>query len=131
MERTPIEERPGLVDSLTATAATMVAIVHTRLDLLSTDLEEEREHFVSLTLFALGAFFCLGVGVVLVASLLVFAVWDTHRFLALGALAATFLTAGGAAIVIALKKIKAKPRLFAASLAELRKDRQLLAPTRP
>ncbi len=130
MERIPIEERPGLVDSLTATAATMVAIVHTRLDLLSTDLEEEREHFVSLTLFALGAFFCLGVGVVLVASLLVFAVWDTHRFLALGALAATFLTAGASAIVIALKKVKAKPRLFAASLAELRKDRQLLAPTR-
>ena len=127
----PIEERPGLVDSLTATAATMVAIVHTRLDLLSTDLEEEREHFVALTLFALGAFFCLGVGVVLAASLLVFAVWDSHRLLALGALSATFLTAGAAAIVIALKKVKAKPRLFSASLAELRKDRQLLAPTRP
>jgi len=131
MERTPTEERPGLVDSLTATAATMVAIVHTRLDLLSTDLEEEREHFVALTLFALGAFFCLGVGVVLMASLLVFAVWDSHRLLALGALAVTFLTAGGFAIMVALKKIKAKPRLFSASLAELRKDRQLLAPTRP
>ena len=131
MERTPIEERPGLVDSLTATAATMVAIVHTRLDLLSTDLEEEREHFVSLTLFALGAFFCLGVGVVLMASLLVFAVWDSHRLLALGALAATFLTAGAAAIVVALKMVKAKPRLFSASLAELRKDRQLLPPARP
>lgn len=131
MERTPIEERPGLVDSLTATAATMVAIVHTRLDLLSTDLEEEREHFVSLTLFALGAFFCLGVGVVLMASLLVFAVWDSHRLLALGGLAAAFLTAGAFAILVALKKVKAKPRLFSASLAELRKDRQLLAPTRP
>ena len=130
MERTPIEERPGLVDSLAATAATMVAIVHTRLDLLSTDLEEEREHFVSLTLFALGAFFCLGVGVVLMASLLVFAVWDSHRLLALGALAATFLTAGAAAIVVALKMVKAKPRLFSASLAELRKDRQLLPPPR-
>ena len=128
MERTPIEERPGLVDSLTATAATMVAIVHTRLDLLSTDLEEEREHFVSLTLFALGAFFCLGVGVVLLASLLVFAVWDSYRLLALGLLAVTFLGAGGGAIAVALKKIKAKPRLFSASLSELRKDRQWLAP---
>lgn len=128
MERTPNEERPGLVDSLTATAATVVAIVHTRLDLLSTDLEEEREHFVSLTLFALGAFFCLGVGVVLLASLLVFAVWDSYRLLALGLLAVTFLGAGGGAIAVALKKIKAKPRLFSASLSELRKDRQWLAP---
>ncbi len=131
MERTPIEERPGLVDSLTATAATMVAIVHTRLDLLSTDLEEEREHFVSLTLFALGAFFCLGVGVVLMASLLVFAVGDSYRLLTLGTLAAGFLAAGAAAIKVALKKVKAKPRLFSASLGELHKDRQLLAPTRP
>lgn len=123
-----MDERPGLVDSLTATAATVVAIVHTRLDLLSTDLEEEREHFVSLTLFALGAFFCLGVGVVLMVSLLVFSVWDSHRLLALGVLAAVFLGAGVGAIVVALKKVKAKPRLFSASLTELRKDRQWLAP---
>lgn len=128
MERMPIDERPGLVDSLTATAATVVAIVHTRLDLLSTDLEEEREHFVSLTLVALGAFFCLGVGVVLMASLLVFSVWDSHRLLALGILAAVFLGAGVGAIAVALKKVKAKPRLFSASLTELRKDRQWLAP---
>ncbi len=128
MERTPIDERPGLVDSLTATAATGVAIVHTRLDLLSTDLEEELEHLVSLTLFALGAFFCLGVGVVLTASLLVFSVWDSHRLLALGVLSAVFLGAGVGAIAVALKKIKAKPRLFAASLTELSKDRQWLAP---
>ncbi len=128
MERMPIDDRPGLVDSLTATATTVVAIVHNRLDLLSTDLEEEREHLVSLTLFALAAFFCLGVGVVLAASLLVFAVWDSHRLLALGGLSLLFVGAGAAAIAVALKKIKAKPRLFSSSLAELRKDRQWLAP---
>lgn len=128
MERQPIEDRPGLVDSLTATAASVVAIVHTRLDLLSTDLEEEREHFVTLTLFALGAFFCLGVGVVLMASLLVFSVWDSHRLLALGILSAIFMATGVGAITVALKKIKEKPRLFSASLTELRKDRQWLAP---
>ncbi len=128
MDRTSPEDRPGLVDSLTATAQTLVAVVHTRLDLLSTDLEEEREHFVTLTLFALGAFFCLGVGVVLAVSLIVFAVWDSHRLLALSILALMFLSAGGAAIAVALKKVKEKPRLFSASLAELRKDRQMLAP---
>mgnify|MGYP000322797295 CR=1 FL=1 len=128
METTPTEDRRGLVDSLTATAATLVAIVHTRLDLLSTDLEEEREHFVSLTLLSMGAFFCFGVGVVLAASVIVVAVWDSYRLLALSSLAALFLAAGVVAILSARKKAQEKPRLFAASLAELGKDRQWLAP---
>ncbi len=128
METTPTEDRRGLVDSLTATAATLVAIVHTRLDLLSTDLEEEREHFVSLTLLSMGAFFCFGVGVGLAASVIVVAVWDSYRLLALSSLAALFLAAGVVAILSARKKAQEKPRLFAASLAELGKDRQWLAP---
>jgi uncharacterized membrane protein YqjE len=43
-------------------AATLVAIAHTRLDLLSTDLEEERAHLFSLLVLALAALSCLGVG---------------------------------------------------------------------
>jgi len=38
----------GLLESLTILAATLVVIAHTRLDVLSTDLEEEREHAYSL-----------------------------------------------------------------------------------
>jgi uncharacterized membrane protein YqjE len=52
----------GLLESLTMLAATLVAIAHTRLDLLSTDLEEERAHLFSLLVLALAALFCLGVG---------------------------------------------------------------------
>lgn len=36
----------GLLESLTTLAATLVAIAHTRLDLLSTDIEEGREHLL-------------------------------------------------------------------------------------
>ena len=128
MEATPIEERPGLVDSLTATAATLVAMAHTRLDLLSTDLEEERQHFVSFTMLALCAFFCFGVGVVLLVALLVFAFWDSQRLLAIGLLALMFLGGGAAALLAARRKATEKPRLFASSLAEFRKDRQELVP---
>ncbi|MBS1132667.1 MAG: hypothetical protein H6R16_3669, partial [Proteobacteria bacterium] len=45
-EKTPGESK-GLLESLTTLAATLVAIAHTRLDLLSSDLEEEREHLLS------------------------------------------------------------------------------------
>ena len=116
----------GLLESLTTLAATLVAIAHTRLDLLSTDLEEEREHVLSLLVLALVALFCLGVGVVLVTILLVVAFWDTHRLLVLGSLAASFLAIGVAAWGFAIHKARTKPRLFAASLSELMKDRQQL-----
>jgi uncharacterized membrane protein YqjE len=126
------EKRPGasrgLLDSLTALAATLVAIAHTRLDLLSADLEEEREHFFSLLVLAAAALFCLGVGAVLATILLVVAFWDLHRLLVLGVLAGFFLALGMAAWGIALYKARNKPRLFAASLGELLKDRQQLGP---
>ena len=119
--------RIGLLDSLSMLAATLVAIAHTRLSLLASDLEEEREHVFSLLVLVLASIFCLVVGVVLGTLLLVVAFWDTHRLLVLGALAGVFLAAGMAAWAFAMHKARTKPRLFAASLAELLKDRQHLA----
>jgi len=119
-------ERKGLLDSLTMLAATLVAIAHTRLDLLSADLEEDRAHFLSLLVLTLAALFCLGVGVVLATLLLVVAFWDTHRLVALSTLAGFFLVVGMAAWMYAMHKTRTKPRLFAASLSELFKDRQQL-----
>lgn len=124
-EKTPGESK-GLLESLTALAATLVAIVHTRLDLLSTDLEEEREHLLSLLVLALTALYCLGVGAVLATILLVAVFWDTHRLLVLGSLAGFFLAVGMAAWMFAMYKMRTKPRVFAASLSELFKDRQQL-----
>lgn len=116
----------GLLDSLTMFAATLVAMAHTRLELLSADLEEEREHFFSLLVLSLAALFFLGVGMVLAAILLVAVFWDTHRLLVLGSLAGLFLAAGVVAWMFTMHKVNTKPRLFAASLSELLKDRQQL-----
>jgi len=124
-DQTPGESR-GLLESLSTLAATLVAIAHTRLDLLSADVEEDRAHVLSLLVLALAALFFIGVGVVLAAILLVVAFWDSHRLLALGSLAGFFLAAGVGAWAYALHKARTKPRLFAASLSELLKDRQQL-----
>jgi uncharacterized membrane protein YqjE len=124
-ERTPGESK-GLLESMTNLAGTLVAIAHTRLDLLSVDLEEERAHLFSLVVLTLVALLCLGIAVVLATILLVVAFWDTHRLLALGALAGFFLVVGMSVWAFALHKARTKPRLFAASLSELFKDRQHL-----
>ena len=116
----------GLLASLATLASTLVAIAHTRLDLLSSDLEEERAHLLSLLVLALSALFFLGIGVLLATLLVVVAFWDTYRLPVLAVLAVIFLAAGISAWRIALHKARTKPRLFAASLAELLKDRQQL-----
>lgn len=113
----------GLLESLSVLTATLVAIAHTRLDLLSSDLEEERAHLVSLLVSVLVALCCIGVGVVLATLLIVVMFWDTHPLLALGLLTGSFLVAGVTTWLYAMRKARTKPRLFAASLSELSKDR--------
>ena len=124
-DNAPVEGK-GLFESLTSFASTLVAIAQTRLALLSTDLEEERVHVFSLLALVLAALFFIGVAVVLTTILLVVAFWDTHRVLVLGLLAGIFLAVGLAAGGVALHKARTKPKLFSASLSELRKDRQQL-----
>lgn len=117
----------GLFDSLKTLSISLVGIVHTRLELLSTDIAEEREHLITLLVLVLLALFCLGVGVVLLAMLIVVAFWESHRLLALGGVTGVFLLASAGMAWFALHKTRTRPRLFAASLAELSKDRQHLS----
>lgn len=124
-DKTPNSSK-GLFESLAALATTLVAVAHTRLELLSTDLEEDRERLMSLVTLSLVALFSLVVGVVLVTITLVVAFWDTYRLLALTSLAGFFLLLGLVTWRLAVHKAKTKPRLFMASLLELLKDHQQL-----
>jgi len=116
----------GLLESLTTLFATLVGMVHTRLDLLSADLEDALDHASGLLVLVVTALFCGAVGVVLASILIVAAFWDTHRLLVLGGLAALFLAVAAVTVWLALHRVRARPRLFSASLSELFKDQQQL-----
>lgn len=120
------ESRGGLFESLKALSGSLIAIVHTRLELLSNDIAEERVHLTTLLVLGLVALFCLGVGVVLLTILIAVAFWESHRLAALGALTGFFLVAGAGLVGLAMRKARTRPRLFEASLAELSRDRQQL-----
>ncbi len=107
-----------------ALAATLLAVAQTRLELFSVDLEEEWVHVSSILTWSVAAMFCAGIGIVLATLFLVFAFWDTHPLLALGIPAAFFLVVAALAWRVVVAKVRAKPRPFAASLAELAKDRE-------
>jgi len=118
--------RGGLFDSLKVLTTSLIAIAHTRLELLSTELEEQWVWLRSMLVWALVGLFCAGLGVVLATLFVVLALWDTHRLLALGIPAILFLLGAALAWLVVRGKARAKPRLFAATLTELSKDRKEL-----
>ncbi|PWB59105.1 MAG: hypothetical protein C3F18_01295 [Nitrosomonadales bacterium] len=120
--------KPGLFDSIKGLAASSVAIVRTRLELLSTEVAEEKERLLSLLWLGTAALFFIGLGIVFAALLLTVALWENHRLLVLGILTLLFLGLGGAALSMALKQARNGSKLFSASLAELSKDQDHLRP---
>lgn len=119
-------ESKGLLGSLGAFVKTLLNVAHTRLELLSIDIEEDRERLFSLVVLYLIAAFFLVVGLVIAIILIVFVLWESHRLLALTLVAGFFLLTGLGICSFAIKKTKTKPRLFSASLSELLKDQQEL-----
>ena len=128
MAANPTTAARGLLDSLGNLAASLVAVAQTRLELLSNDLGEGREHLLTLIVLGLAALLSLGVGLVLAVGTLVLVFWDSYRLLALSGFAIVFLIAGGLGWLQVLRRARAAPRIFNASLSELAKDRQQLMP---
>jgi len=124
MADTPNQPAEGLLNSLKNLAVTLIAIIHTRLELISTDLEEGRERFISLLAMAFVSLFSLCFGAVLLTILVVVVFWDTHRLLVLGSLTGLFLIVGAILGAVVVRRLRSMPRMFEASLAELIKDHQ-------
>ena len=122
------ETGAGIVQSLRNLAATLVSIFHTRLELLVTEIEEERVRLLELLLWAAGALFCLGVAVLLLVLLLIAVFWDTHRIAVIATLAVVFLAAGIGIAAGARNRMHGRSRLFSASLEELGRDKDQLTP---
>ena len=65
---------------------------------------------------------CLTLALLLAVVFVLAVFWDTHRLAALGVMIAVFAAAGAGAAALAARKIKTKPKLLGATLAELAKD---------
>lgn len=116
----------GFFHSLNSLAATLVAILQTRADLISTEIEEERERLKEMILLTVVALFCVSLGVLLFTLLVVVVFWDTHRLYVLGGFSIFYLALGLFVGWIARKKGLDKPKFLSATLSELAKDRERL-----
>lgn len=122
MPEQPTQQSKGLLASLLALTDSLLGIAHTRLELLVNELEGERDHLLTWLVLTQVMLFCLGVGVVLTAMVLVMAVEDSYRLPALAALALVFTIGGITAGWFANRNSRNRTRLFTTSLAELKRD---------
>ena len=117
---------PGLVDSLSRLGRTALGVLRTRLEILGTEIEEERIRFARLALAVAAIAFCLQMAVLLFVVFLVVSLWETHRLATLGAFAAFFLAAGVVGILVLKRRLARRPKMFASSLGEFLKDEERL-----
>lgn len=116
----------GLLQSATQMFATLVSIVQTRLELFTTELQEEIQSAAQLLVWTFIALFAAGIGLFLAALTVIFAFWDTHRMLAAIIVTMIFFVIAIVAGVCLARKLRDKPRLLDATLTELARDRQRL-----
>ncbi|MBM3357853.1 MAG: phage holin family protein [Betaproteobacteria bacterium] len=122
------EQAGGLLQSLRGLAANVIALVHTRLELLAAEVEEERLRLIELLFWGCVAVFFLSLGVLMATLFVLLLFWDTHRLLISAMFAASYLAVGVVAVLAARNRARARARLFSTSLAELEKDRTELTP---
>jgi uncharacterized membrane protein YqjE len=116
----------GLFQSLSNFAATLIAIAHTRLQLLTTELQEEVRQVGAILLWAFIAAFTALLALFLAALAVIFVFWDTHRIAASLAMIGLFVAIAIVAGLMLAKKLRDKPPMLDDTLAELAKDRDNL-----
>lgn len=115
-----------LATSLKGLVGTVLTLLQVRLELLSVEAQEEVARLVGLLLYGAMAVVLLALGLGFLAMLITVALWETQRLLALAVFTTLFLALGGVAAWQAWQRVRRGSTLFAASLAELRQDRNRL-----
>lgn len=113
----------GLFASLSLLLGTVLEIAQVRLDLVGTEVELEKRRIFDGLLWGAVALLVLGIGLVLLCGFIVLLFWDGYRLPAVGAMALLFLFSSAALIREARRRLRRANGMFAASLAELERDR--------
>lgn len=116
----------GLFRSVGSLAASLVSIAHTRLELLTTELQEEIQRAAQVLLWAALALLAGMLAMFLGALTIILYFWETHRVLAALIITAVFVAVAAIAIGMLFAKMHGKPPILDATLNELARDRDQL-----
>ena len=116
----PPEE--GLFATLRRALGTLLELAHTRLELVTVEIEEQIEHAAGVLLWSIAAIFFGSLAVLLLAFTIVIVFWDTHRLLAAGLVTGAFAAISLGAVMVVRARLARRPRLMSATIAELKRD---------
>ena len=122
----------GVVETIRSFLASWVAVVKTRVEIISLEIEEQREWLEQLMLLAVAAGLLVSLGLVMLTIFIVVLFWETDaRLWVLGGFVVLYLGAGAGLFLALRARIKSKPKLFASTASELGKDYASLQPRSP
>lgn len=113
-----------LVSSSKTLLKTLVSILHTRLQILAFDMEEDRLYLMRVFNMLCLTLCAFGMALLLLNTLLVVLFWEHHRVLTLSLLASGYLCIGLVSWRCTVVRARKKPPLFDTSLSEFAKDWQ-------
>jgi uncharacterized membrane protein YqjE len=123
-----MSQSAGLMVSLKRLAGTLLAIIQTRLELLSNELEEERLRVRQMVLYGSVALFLFGMATMLMTAFVVVLFWDSYRLQVLAGMTLLFLLAGLLLLNSLRRMAQERSKLFSTSLSELSDDIDRLTP---
>jgi len=121
---TPPSESSGLLGSLRSFADGLLGSLHARIELLSLELQEEKFRLIQVFIWISAMVFLAILATVFASLVLVAVFWETARVTVMCSLAGAYLV-GLIAVLVGFRRFLAQqPKPFAATLNELKKDRE-------
>jgi uncharacterized membrane protein YqjE len=117
----------GLRGALARLGAGAVGLVRTRLELAALEFDEERRRALESVVLVLVAVLFFAFAVLAASALVVVWFWETQRIAALWGVTIAYVVIGVAALWRLSARRRTDARPFAATLAELERDRAWLA----
>jgi len=115
-------QQGGLFASSRRLLATVLEIAQVRLEILSTEVEVEKQRIFDGLLWGGIALLALGVGLAVGCGFVLMLFWDTYRLAATGIMALLFLGLGSMLALTARKRLQNPQSMIETSLTELRRD---------
>jgi len=121
---------PSLFVSLRSFWAVLVAILYTRLDLVTTELEDAATQGLKVIVAGLVSLLCLFMAFFFAMFFILALAWDTpYRFWVIGGIFAIYFVAGAGLFFAARDMVLNRPRFLSQTIAELKRDAEGLSRT--
>lgn len=116
----------GLLGSVRVLADNLLGSVHDRLELISVELQEEKQRLIQIFIWISAAIFTGMMAIAFASFTIVFLFWESARVPALVGVTVVYAAAATGIALGFRRMIARQPGLFAGSLQELKNDRECI-----